>query len=207
MAYRRAPGAKRRVKRPKDKRPYPVNLPCVIVAVDPARTSGWAVFLEGRPVSWGEVDAADNVRIEEILLAACELAVKLKFPIVLLGEDWGPARGGYGGAGARAGLEAAWGSWRYASERLHARGLPVIHLVRVNVTTWKAAFGLAGLREEFAKIYAIRSVMERMKINVGEAHNAAEALLIGTWGSRAAKVGAKLPVRIMRARGLYREAA
>lgn len=206
---RRAPRrtASGKPKKRVSKAPYPVALPCVLVAVDPGLTSGWATYVEGRPVTWGEVDAADTDRIEAILLAACELAVKLSLPIVLLGEDWGTVRGGFGGGGARAALDAAWGSWRFASERLHARGLPLFRLVRVNVSTWKSTFGLAGIREEYAKDYAVRAVRTRMKINVGEKHNAGEALLIGTWGARAAVVGAKLPVRIMRARGLYREAA
>lgn len=199
------PTKSKRPKRPKVKLPpYPVALPCVIVAVDPGLTSGWATMLEGRPVSWGEVQAADNTRIEEILLAAIELAVKLELPVVLLGEDWGTVKGAFGGSGARAGLDAAWGAWRFAAERLHARGLPAMVRLRVNLTTWKSAFGLAGLREEFAKPYAIRAVKSRLKIDVGEQHNAGEALLIGTWGARAGTVGAKLPVKLMRARGLYR---
>lgn len=187
-------------------RPYPVALPCVIVAVDPARTSGWATFLEGKPVSWGEVDAADAPRIEAILLDACELAIKLKLPVVLVGEEWGvhSFRGG-----AKEGLGAAWGSWRFAAERLRDRGLPLVEdrVMRVNVTTWRFAFGLAGLRSQHTKDYAIRAVKARLRLDLGKHHDAAEALLIGLWGSRAGEVGAKLPARIMRARGLYRGAA
>ena len=197
---------KRRAKARKPKLPaYPTPLPCVIVAVDQARTSGWATYVQGRPVCWGEVDAADAPRIEEILSAACELASRLKLPVVLIGEEHG--RYGFRG-GAKEGLGAAWGSWRFAAERLRGRGLPLVQsrVMRVNTKTWRAAFGLASLRSEHAKPYAIRAVKERLGIHLADdQHDIAEALLIGLWGTRAGAVGAKLPKRVMVAHGLYRE--
>ena len=39
--------------------PYPQALPCVVVAVDPGATAGWAIYLEGRTLSCGAADSKD----------------------------------------------------------------------------------------------------------------------------------------------------
>lgn len=176
---------------------YRYELPCVIVAVDQARRSGWAVFVEGKPVRWGEVDAADVPAIEAILTAACEQATKYKLPVVVLGEEHG--QHSFKGR-AKAGLGAAWGSWSYACERLNGRGLPIVmtRVMKVNTKVWRARFGMAALRKEHTKAYAVRRVAEELRIELPEnQHDAAEALLIGLWGARAHVVGAKLPKRLM----------
>lgn len=186
------------MKRPKAKLPaYRHELPCVIVAVDQARRSGWAVFVEGKAVRWGEVDAADNITIEAILTFACEQGAKFKLPVVVLGEEHG--QHSFKGR-AKAGLGAAWGSWSYACERLNGRGLPIVmtRVTKVNTKTWRARFGMAGLRKEHTKAYAVRRVAEELHIELPEdQHDVAEALLIGLWGARAHMVGSKLPKRLM----------
>ena len=205
MKPRRMPSATRR-KTPKPKPPaYPAPLPCVLVAVDQARMSGWAIYVKGKPVSWGEVNAADAPRIEAILGLACGAAKEHKLPVFVLGEEHG--RHSFKGH-AKEGLGAAWGSWRFACERLNGHGLPIVmtRVSRVNTKTWRAAFGMATLRKEHTKPYAVRAVKERLGIELPpELHNAAEALLIGLWGARAGTVGAKLPKRVMVAHGLHRE--
>lgn len=185
---------------------YPVALPCVLLAIDPATTSGWALFLEGKPVSWGALAASDSNGIDAVLLQACELTSRTKLPLVVLGEDWG--RGGVMGLAQWQGLGAGWGAWRYACDRARAKGLPVVEsrVMRVTQTTWRAAFGLSSLRREHVKAYSVRAARERLGITLtDEQHDTAEALLIGLWGARAGAVGSKLPAKIMRARGLYRE--
>ena len=169
----------------------------MLVAVDQARTSGWSIYVGGKPVDWGEVDAADAPRIEQILRNGCNLATRLQLPVVVLGEEHG--RYGFRG-GAKEGLGAAWGSWRFACERLNAQGLPIVmtRVTRVNTKTWRSAFGMAAMRSEVAKKYAPLRAREELGVDVpDEQHNAAEALLIGLWGVRAGAVGAKLPKRVM----------
>lgn len=186
------------MKRRKPKMPaYRHDLPCVIVAVDQARTSGWATYVEGKPVSWGEVDAADTPAIEAILTAACELATRYQLPVVVLGEEHG--QHSFKGR-AKAGLGAAWGSWSFACERLNGRGLPIVmtRVMKVNTKTWRSRFGMAGLRKEHTKGYAVRRVREELQVELpAEQHDVAEAMLLGLWGARAAAVGAKLPKRLM----------
>lgn len=198
--------------------PYPVPLPCVIVAVDPGRSSGWATYLEGQPVSYGTLDAADRGAIGRVLLDACRLAHAHKLPLVLLGETWNT--GGRMGGAQWQGLGAAWGSWRFEAETLNKRQdadglgpqLVPSRILRVSTSTWRARFGMCrapkGSPKDWHKTRAIEVVREQLGVTVpADQHDGAEALLIGLWGARAAAVGAKLPKRVMVSRGLYREAA
>lgn len=187
-------------------------IPCVIIAVDPGRASGWAIFLEGRPVSWGVVDAADAQRVQRVLLDACRLAQLRNVPLVLLGETWNA--GGARGVAQWQGLGAAWGAWKYAAEHLSSsrRGerdalgpqLVANRMMRVSTSTWRAHFGMMrapkGAPKSWYKERAVELARDELHLVVdGAHHDAAEALLIGLWGTRALAVAKKLPKRVMEA--------
>lgn len=202
----RAPKARKRAPRKAKLSAYPVALPCVLLAIDPAACSGWALFLEGRPVTWGELAASNSTGIDAVLLQACELAGRTKLPLVVLGEDWG--RGGVLGLSQWQGLGGAWSAWKFGCERAVEKGLAVVpsRILRVQQSTWRSPFGLASLGRDVVKAYSVRAAFNQLGIKLAlDQHDVAEALLIGLWGARAGEVGAKLPVKIMRARGLYRE--
>lgn len=202
---------------------YDSPLPCVILAVDPGRTSGWAIYAQGRPVSWGTLDAADALSVQDVLLSACRLSDHVGLPLVLVGETWN-----VGGANASPstwqGLGAAWGAWKYAAEHLakSRRGQPdalgpqlvASRILRASTSTWRAAFGMMRAPKDAAKGWykerAVGLVSERLGLVVKpEHHDAAEALLIGLWATRAEAVGKKLPKRAMSqwAEGTQEEAA
>ena len=197
---------KRKPKTPAHHRP----LPCVIVAVDPGRRSGWATLVEGRPVSWGTLDAGDVESIERVLRAACELAERADLPLVIIGEEWNV--GGNRGMRQWQGLGAAWGSWQFAAERLSAEGraertctrrIVADRIRRVSTSTWRAEYGICrrpkGAPDDWHKTQAVRLVGERLKIDaVLLQHDAAEALLIGAWAAHAHAVSKKLPKLVMR---------
>lgn len=192
-------------KRPQHARP----LPCVIVAVDPGRTSGWSTLIEGRPISWGTLSAGDVQSIERVLRAACELAERVDLPVVVIGEEWNV--GGQRGMRQWQGLGAAWGSWRFAAERLSAEGraertatrrIVARRIMRVSTSTWRAHFGISrrpsGAPSDWHKAQAVRLVGEVLKLDASlSEHDAAEALLIGWWSAHAHAVGERLPTRIM----------
>lgn len=206
MTARPTKARKRKPLKPKP-RPYPVALPCVILAIDPAALSGWAIFLEGRPVTWGELAASNATGIDAVLLQACELASRTKLPLVVLGEEWG--RGGPLGMSQWQGLGGAWTAWKHGCDRARDKGLPVVssRVMRVLQRTWRSAFGL-NLGRELVKAYAVRAAKSRVGVQLElDQHDIAEALLIGLWGSKSGEVGERLPEKVMKRRGLYRGAA
>ena len=179
----------------------------LLLAIDPAGTSGFALFVEGKAESWGALAASDSEGIDRVLLEACELASRAQLPLVVLGEDWG--RGGVLGLAQWQGLGGAWSAWKYGCDRARFKGLPVVEsrILRVKQSVWRKPYGL-NLVRDVVKAYSVRAAKAHVGVTVApEQHDIAEALLIGHWGSRAGEVGAKLPVKIMRARGLYRGAA
>lgn len=176
---------------------YRHELPCVILAIDPGGTSGWAILVEGKPKCWGALLASDSDGIDRVIFEACDLAIRYKLPLVVLGEEWG--RGGKRGMAQWQGLGGAWMAWKYGCDRARAKGLPVVEsrVLRVLQRTWRSVFGL-NLGREVVKAYCLRAARERTGIELpAEQHDVAEALLIGLWGARAAAVGAKLPKRLM----------
>lgn len=176
---------------------YRHELPCVILAIDPGATSGWAILVEGKPRCWGSLAASDSDGIDRVIFEACDLAIRYKLPLVVLGEEWG--RGGKRGMAQWQGLGGAWMAWKYGCDRARAKGLPVVEsrVLRVLQKVWRSVFGL-NLGREVVKAYCLRAARERTGIELPpEQHDVAEALLIGLWGARAAAVGAKLPKRLM----------
>lgn len=195
-------------------------LPCVIVAVDPGKTSGFAIYVEGVLDWWGTADAGDSARIQEVLLQACFLSHRHRLPLVLLGETWNVG-GAHSSPAMWQGLGAAWGAWKFAAEFLSSSRrdqpgaigpqLVASRILRVSTSTWRARFGMMrapkGAEKSWYKSMALQVVEQQLGLEVDpQHHDAAEALLIGLWGTRAAAVGKKLPARVMKAHGMAAQA-
>lgn len=199
----------RRPRRPKRPAPpgYLVALPCVVLAVDPAATSGWAILVEGTVMDWGVIHHTDQRKAEAIVARAANMADEAELPLVVIGEDW--PRGGRMGLSQHRGLAMAWGFWRAAARHLSGthRAVVMSRVLRVQLSTWRSRFGLNGIGRAYVKDYAVRKANALGHVEVApEQHDAAEAILIGLWAAKAGTVGESLPKTIMRARGLLREA-
>lgn len=161
---------------------------CAILAIDPGRTSGWALFARGEHVYSGTATThLDRVDLAQL---AVEAARNNGAPLVVVGEIWTPG-GKFGGARTMAGVGASWGQWLAAFE---AAGIPKARVMRVKVQTWRAAVlgGAFGRKTEQWHAMATR----RATVAIGRAPtdaNEAEAVCIGIWATYAPEVAKKVP--------------
>lgn len=166
---------------------------CVILAVDPSlKRSGWAVFLDGDLVAHGTAPAEHIDRVREVVLRALEVAETYRRKVVLVGEEWG--RGGrMASVRTAGGLGAAWGTWKAValSTPLGKSKIARSRILRVPVATWRARFGLnSRMGTEWLKKAAVRVANARLGLELkDDAHDEAEALLMGVWATRAGEVG------------------
>ncbi|MEQ8720989.1 MAG: hypothetical protein RID81_06895 [Sandaracinaceae bacterium] len=178
----------RRPKLPRAPRPWP----CVILAIDPGKVSGWAILREGRPVLSGTATTRED-RERAVGSALC-IGEDSGLPLVVVGEKWTPG-GRFGGARTMAGLGAAWGRWE---ETLDEAGVPKTRRLRVNVQTWRAAtIGGPQRKSEQWKADAVATVRRVYQIEA-KTSDEAEAVLVGRWAESAGEVGRKLPKRTLR---------
>lgn len=156
---------------------------CVVLAIDPGKASGWAVFVCGRCVASGVASGHDG-RMLAVELADVE-AARAKLPLVVVAEKW--SAGGWASHTAMIGLGASWGDWRTA---LGIGGVPASRVVRVLPQTWRARVigSPRGARSDALK----RMSMMRAAKEVGHVadDNEADAICIGIWATRAPEVGA-----------------
>lgn len=168
------------------------DLPCTILAVDPAATSGWAhqgagTWTTGVATTWRERYAA--------VADAWSLEGRDR-PLVVVAETWPGLRGT-----ALAGLGAQWGRWLAELERLD---VPEKHIVRVDTGTWrKSVLGITRQSGDASK----RAAMMRARAVLGHDVTAdeAEALCIGLFGLRSEKVAAAIGKRELRRLGWSEE--
>jgi hypothetical protein len=207
-AQARAIGIKLSVKprRPK-KPPAPdsyIPHDCVILAIDPGKTSGWAVrgprhSHEAEMIASGE--CSDGSMAVALIHAAKAVADKTKRPLIVVAETWTTGdrvQDRRMQAATLLGLGAAWGQWQAA---LREAGLPKSRIVRVNVATWRAKViggPMARTSEEW-KAAAMR-IASGMYPNLDRAllqrdrerkigPDEAEALCIMHWATHAGAVG------------------
>lgn len=155
----------------------------VILALDPATKSGWAIFSRGRLLGSGVArDASDRF---EVLEAAAEIGADEELPVIVVAETW--SCGNWKSWDAIAGVHQAWGRW---AEQLELGGFDAV--VRVLVDTWR--HDIFGTRAKLPRKVAKELAKTRVKSMYGKKASAdeAEAILIGEWGCRAGEVGALL---------------
>lgn len=109
---------------------------CVVLAIDPGATSGWAI--PHQCVLLHNVRVSDVTLIESgVARTAAERAYAVSrvveasriygVPIAVVAEKWS-SHGAFGGARTQRGLGAAWGAWR---EQLELAGIPKRRVIRV----------------------------------------------------------------------------
>lgn len=187
------------MKRPKKPPPPPVLEPwaCVILAIDPGRSSGWAVFDAGKLVASG------HALTQEERAGACLLAevtaggrgAKAAVPLVVVAEKWtasrSKARDKRMNPSTLAGLGRSWGMWLAAIET--ELQIPKKRVLRVAQGRWKAkVLGRASMAHKQA-VATMASVAVRAGAKAGAVEDVYAAVCIGIWAARSGEVGAVLP--------------
>jgi hypothetical protein len=163
-----------------------------IVAVDPGKASGWAIFHAGRPYQWGACDPF-TVAPDEVLAVARELAERAGTALHLVGEAWG--RGGVLNISTVEGLAATWGIWRRCAG---FAGVPVGRRWRIHMATWRAVHGgkTGTLDSDGWKLWALERARDLARAEIRDA-NAAEAILIGDAALRLPDLVDRTPARVL----------
>lgn len=161
----------------------------VVLAVDTARVSGWAIRHAHRLRYSGQLDtyAADNIDLVcELALNISDAAYKRRPPVLVLEQPWGGKRG------VLVALGMARERWLAAWERA---GLSRRRVVSVMPAQWRAVvLGRGAVRLEREEIRLREMVSARAE--VAPAHrdrlgaDEAAAILISRWAVRAPAVAA-----------------
>ena len=161
--------------------------PCVVVGVDTAKRSGYAVRVAGRLVEAGEIQTdRDRGLARRVVLEAVERARPLELGVVLVLEKaWG------GDTRTVLGLGAARERWLNAWVDC---GQPLQRIVDVYPSTWRArVLGVSSVRvpRDVVRATEMRvALVEVAKLGVDElGPDEAAAILISRWGARAGEVG------------------
>ena len=164
--------------------------PCVVLAIDPGKVSGWAVLARGVLTASGT--ARTHVDRRDAVSSATRTAHEASLPVIVVGEQWTPG-GKFAGARTMAGLGAQWGLWQAAFEEL---AVPKRRVLRVHTQTWRAAIlgGGFGVKTAEWDARAQRRASQTAGVHVDD-DNEADAICIGLWAARAAKVGDVVPKR------------
>lgn len=163
-------------------------IPVTILAIDPGRTSGWAVFAFDRCIASGTATTHDQ-RVLAIEIAQAEESRSGR-KLIVVAEKWAP--GGRWYTATMTGIGAAWGMWQAA---LESCGVPAARIVRVYPQTWRAKV-LGGGWGVKSDEWALRAA-KRAEMETGHpcSDDEAEAVCIGAWALRADTVRDKAPGR------------
>lgn len=177
--------------------------PCVVLAVDTATRSGWAIRVGGKLAYSGEVDTHDARELDAIIQLAAVGAQPDPtwiLPCVLVLERSFP--GGFGAIVAA--LGAARERWLLAWERLGGRRKDV---VSVMPASWRSrVLGGRAVRMKRDEIRPHEMAAARQEIAAANDNaielgpDEAAAILISRWAARAPQVGEKLNARQRKAR-------
>ncbi|MCH9839215.1 hypothetical protein K0U83_26370 [bacterium] len=163
-------------------------IPVTILAIDPGRTSGWAVFAFDRCIASGTATTHDQ-RVLAIEIAQAEESRSGR-KLIVVAEKWAP--GGRWYTATMTGIGAAWGMWQAA---LESCGVPAARIVRVYPQTWRAKV-LGGGWGVKSDEWALRAA-KRAETETGHpcSDDEAEAVCVGAWALRAEAVRDKAPSR------------
>lgn len=173
---------------------------CVVLAVDTALHSGWAIRVRGRLRESGEVDTKDDCEMGAIVRRACAYVehTNAHACVLVLERPWG-------GRGAMLmALGAARDRWLRA---WGAAQCPASHVVTVYPATWRArVLGGGAHRMEREQVRALEmqaashecgftcNALDMQTVAVGP--DEAAAILISKWAANARPVGDVLPKRV-----------
>lgn len=172
--------------------PTPKPWLAVVLAIDTARRSGWALGQCGKLVRAGEVDTLDEAIVDQIVANAVELAASVSLPCVLVLES---AFGGSVDVVSALGVarERWLRAWRGADQALG-------RVVKVQPSSWRAPVlgsSSIGLPREQVRELEQRSATVIAGYPVGP--DEAAAILIARWGAHAALVGKAIGKRASKA--------
>lgn len=173
-------------------------LPCVLLSVDPGRTSGWALWHDGELISSGAVDVG-SIEVEDQCANAIALADNHNTIAVLVGETWG--RGGPMGLAGWQGLGYAWGRWDDAMKLTWAEHVAQYgktglkpRSVRIHVSTWRSKIFGCRVPKDKGKTMAVEEAIRLHGLNLTyKDHDQAEAVLLGHYACRSTQVRDRLP--------------
>lgn len=174
--------------------PAPRPWLCTLLAIDTARISGWALYVEGELQAFGEIDTlVDEPEIDRVVRLAVDTAAGGTPPLVLVLESpWG------GSVDVVAALGAARERWLRAWRQCEQ---PLGRVLRVRPSTWRA--GVLGSRSIGLGRDSVRALELRIARAVAQVefdgHDAAAAILIGRWATHARAVGRAIGSRAARA--------
>lgn len=161
--------------------------PLTILAIDPGRVSGWALYVDGRDVGSG---IANTVAERKSVVEIAQAAERAGHRLVVVGETWHASR--HAGQDRRmnpktlAGLGASWGLWLAALEEA---GHPKSRVMRCPQTAWKRAIVGSAFTSHAACMVALaRRYGDRPEDELA-------ALAIGEWATRAGEVAKKVGKR------------
>jgi len=169
--------------------------PCVILAVDTASNSGWAIYRNGELLDSGEqstTDALAYIDVSHQCRAALEYCDERDCSegVLVLERPWG------GGWKAAAGLAIAAKMWR---DGWANAGGSERRIVRVYPQTWRSSV-LAVTRGPMLKLHE-REFARRVKNSSAVGPDEAAAICIGRWACHAGEVGKVLPAKLRKAVG------
>lgn len=154
--------------------------PIVVLGVDTATVSGWAIRVRGRLIASGQIDTRQHGRVAEIVARAVAAGRKYDVRVwVVLERAWG------GRLNTIVGLGMARGRWIDA-----CRGMvPSARITSCMPNEWRAGlFGGRWSRVERNEIRAHEvqtAVAETKRDDIGD--DEAAAICISAWAARAAK--------------------
>lgn len=181
------------------------DLPCTILAVDPGKTSGWAVHVDDE---W-HTGVAEDYRARRLAAYdAWSCARRSDRPLVVVAETWRVSGGKQGREGRAswnsatiAGLGAQWGLWLAELQRLD---VPERRIVRVDTGTWgQVVLGRSRMTTEQRHVASQLRARAVLGHDVGP--DEAAALCIGLYGLRSEKVAAAIGKRELRRLGWSKE--
>jgi hypothetical protein len=176
------------VKRARKPKPAALTFPhdCVVLAVDPGATSGWAMYDRGYFQLSGECSAFGDRPLE---VARCVIAhaKSRDLPAILVCE-----RPFAASLQTAAGMGAAFGAWKSA---WFASGAVKARIVRVYPSTWRAKVLGRGWGNKPRDMTRAEEVRRAEAVRGDCGNDEAAAILIGVWACRAGEVLAKLPKR------------
>jgi len=180
----RAPSRTRSSRARRHTSPAPKPWACVVLGVDTAARSGWAIAVSGKRVDSGEVDTLNTPDIERVVRWAIELGRVGGLRVVLVLEaPWG------GSVAVVAALGVARERWERA---WRDAGQTVRRVVRVNPSTWRAAvLGRQAIGLEREAVRALEQRVAAWLVGPGRVLGPDEsaAVLIAAWGAQAGEVG------------------
>lgn len=162
---------------------------CIILAVDPAETSGWAIFEDGHLRLCGRCKSPSQ-QLDSIVMRAVEISLVANRTLVMVGEKWAPY--------VTANLAPYWKPWDWAlagiKQEMTLRPAPKV--VRVNVSTWRSKIFGGKVGRDVAKQMACECARQWYGLNISEEeHDMAEAIMIGRWATLAPEVFQVIPKR------------